>query len=113
MFRSTYSMAKSTLVAALVTISLFSPAMLRAEPTIHKVKKKLHKVEQVTGIVLSQTGEVMLDGLSHVAVAIILVDDDEVGSHEKHPAHNVGLAKPDSEHHHESAKPAESSHPAK
>src|SRR5947209_20613405 len=78
------SFARIALVSTLIILDLFllSPSVVLAEPTFHKMKRRLHRLEHTSGIVLGQTSVLMLDGLIYIALDALLEhgDDDETPS---------------------------------
>jgi hypothetical protein len=62
--------AKYLLVSGLLLCGLAVAPAARAETSYHKMKKRLHKLEHVTGEVVEGTGEILGWGLSGLDLEI-------------------------------------------
>jgi hypothetical protein len=113
MFPSLRPFAKRLLVLTLATITLLSPSLVRAEPSIHKIKKRLHRVERVSGVVLCQAGELMVGGVLCSMLDAFITSDDDDDCLCPLPSPRASPAKPASTLQHQSAKSSKPAHPTK
>jgi hypothetical protein len=115
MFTSSRSFAKGMLASALMAMSLLvhSPSPARAKKSVQKLKKRLHKAERKTGVVLSRVAEAVADGLSETNVEAGVDDSDDGGCHFAITTATVGNVRPLSAQKPHNPKPGKTVHPAK
>jgi hypothetical protein len=85
-------LAGGLLVGTFVTMSLLShsPSCATAETSFRKLEKRLHTAEHKTGVVLSQVGQALADGLSNATVEFSFESSDDTDSQAPGTAPHAG-----------------------
>jgi hypothetical protein len=107
------SLAKVLLAGASLSMGVLvlSPSPATAETSVHKLNKRLRKVERNTGAAFRQVGQVVVDGLSCLPdISVDLSGDD--GFEPSPAAPRVGKTQPHDVHQPQPAKPTSTGHPA-
>jgi hypothetical protein len=99
--------------AAWLILGVFCQQPAFAEPTVHRVKRKLHKMEHRAGMLVNHMGLFLMEEVfPPLSEDNFRDEEDETGGWFNF-SFSGGRDKPQSGHHSQSAKPSGHAHPAK